>query len=163
MRRESTLPRTLQESRFTFPHLLSYRVYWAGVASPNQEPNEYNPDSMKSCSVTFDVKDLQLKTKEQNKLLEIVGQNNWVAADDDGPEASPEGENGFTSRTTRKGRGNVITTTELALRKIDDGLVEKSTGRVVSIESDYFPERNQNAAVLGDMVESLIRESKKGE
>jgi len=30
---------------------------------------------------------------------------------------------------------------------------------VLSIEADYFPERNHNAAILGDMLESLLREA----
>lgn len=36
--------------------------------------------------------------------------------------------------------------------------VDEATG-VVALEADYFPERNQNAALLGDMFEQLMREA----
>jgi hypothetical protein len=49
-----------------------------------KNPNEYDPDSMKSCYVTFDVNDLpNLSRTEQDRLLKIVGPDNSCVA---GPE-----------------------------------------------------------------------------
>lgn len=42
---------------------------------------------------------------------------------------------------------------------VGESRIDEETG-VFTLEADFFPERNQNAAVLGDMLEQLLREVK---
>lgn len=111
---DSHLPRSPLHRRFTFPHTLSYKVYW-GPPSVQELPNEYE-GSMVGCSVAVRLDDLPLTARQKERLVDIVGPNN----------------------------------------------VDEETG-VVALEADHFPERNQNAAILGDMLEQLLREAASAE
>ncbi len=126
MQQKATLPRSFRESRFPFPHLLSYKVYWGSDVSTMQNPNEYDPESHKSCQVTFDAADLRLSSAQEQTLLRIAA----------GSRGGGAGSNNFGK--------NVI-------------------GTVVNLEADAFEDRNHNAALLGDMVQALVREAKAGE
>lgn len=46
LQREATLPASMREKRFPFPHLLSYSVYWSHDASPDPTPNAYDVGSV---------------------------------------------------------------------------------------------------------------------
>ncbi|CAD7948141.1 unnamed protein product [Amoebophrya sp. A25] len=75
LQQEATLPRTSLETRFPFPHLLSYKVYWSADASPDPEPNKYDSQSFKSMRVTFDTADVPSLTRaERTRLVDIVGE-----------------------------------------------------------------------------------------
>jgi len=106
----STLPRSVNHRRFSYPHTLSYKVHW-GPPSVQDEPNEYE-GSMVGCTVAVRLCDLPLTQRQKERLIDIVGPDR----------------------------------------------VDEATG-VVALEADAFPERNQNAALLGDMMEQLLREA----
>mmetsp|Transcript_23034 Transcript_23034/g.41598 ORF Transcript_23034/g.41598 Transcript_23034/m.41598 type:complete len:264 (+) Transcript_23034:39-830(+) len=106
----SHLPRSSNHRRFSYPHTLSYKVYW-GPPSVQDEPNEYE-GSMVGCTVAVRLCDLPLTQRQKERLIDIVGQ---------------------------------------------ERICEKSG--VLALEADTFPERNQNAALLGDMMEQLLREA----
>ena len=105
---KAELPLTNLETRFPFPHVLSYKAYW-GPPSVETEPNK-NEGSMVDVRVSFRVKDLLLKEEEVQRLIDIVGPSRF----------------------------------------------DPQTG-VVSITADIFPDRNHNAAFLGDVVQQLIK------
>jgi len=108
LQHNADLPTSDFETRFHFPHVLSYKAYW-GPPSVETEPNR-NDGSMVDVCVSFRVKDLLLKEEETQRLIDIVGPTRF----------DPE------------------------------------TG-VVSITADIFPDRNHNAAFLGDVVHQLIK------
>mmetsp|Transcript_95501 Transcript_95501/g.165909 ORF Transcript_95501/g.165909 Transcript_95501/m.165909 type:complete len:265 (-) Transcript_95501:64-858(-) len=110
----SHLPRSPLHRRFTFPHTLSYKVYW-GPPSVEELPNKYE-GSMVGCSVAVRLDDLPLTARQKARLIDIVGHD----------------------------------------------CVDEETG-VVALDADHFPERNQNAAILGDMLEQLLREAASAE
>lgn len=106
----SNLPRSPLHRRFSFPHIVNYKVYW-GPPSTEDEPNAYE-GSMVSCTVAVRLQDLPLTARQRKRLIEIVGEDR----------------------------------------------VDEETG-VMALEVDDFTERNQNAALLGDMLEQLLREA----
>ncbi|CAE8718151.1 unnamed protein product [Polarella glacialis] len=107
----SNLPRSANHRRFSYPHTLSYKVYW-GPPSVQDTPNEYE-GSMVGCTVSVRLSDLPLTQRQKERLIDIVGQDR----------------------------------------------IDEETG-VFALEADTFLERNQNAALLGDMMEQLLREAK---
>ncbi|CAD7925228.1 unnamed protein product [Amoebophrya sp. A120] len=74
LQQQATLPQSAEESRFPFPHLLSYKVYWSHDASPDPTPNAYDADSVSSVRVTFDANDLpKLTPTEKERAADIAG------------------------------------------------------------------------------------------
>jgi len=110
MQDNSNLPRSLLHRRFSFPHMLNYKVFW-GPPTVQEEPNAYD-GSMVSAAVAFRLEDLPLTARQKERLVDIVGND----------------------------------------------MVDEETG-VVALEVDNFTERNQNAALCGDMLEQLLREA----
>jgi hypothetical protein len=110
---KAQLPTNFNDTRFHFPHVVSYKAYW-GPPTVETEPNRYE-GSMVDVNVSFRVKDLFLKEEEAQRLLDIVGPSRYDA----------------------------------------------ETG-VVCVTADIFPDRNHNAAFLGDVVQHLIRLSLNG-
>ncbi|VWU50486.1 mitochondrial ribosomal protein S35 precursor, putative [Hepatocystis sp. ex Piliocolobus tephrosceles] len=66
LQHESTLPRTLNHDRFTFPHSLHYSVTSHGSSIVDHEENNI-------CFFSSNLKDLVLSSKEKKKLVEILG------------------------------------------------------------------------------------------
>lgn len=109
LQHEAALPRSPLHRRFSFPHVLNYKVYW-GPPTVQDEPNAYE-GSMVGCSVAVRLGDLPLTQRQKERLVDIVGHNRF----------------------------------------------DEATG-VVALETDNFQDRNQNAALLGDMLDQLMRE-----
>lgn len=67
LQHESTLPRTLQHDRFTFPHSFQYSVIWHGSSIVDN-------DEKNICFFSSNLNDLFLSEKEKKKLIEILGE-----------------------------------------------------------------------------------------
>lgn len=66
LQHESTLPRTLDHDRFTFPHTFHYSIIWHGSSIVDNEENNI-------CYFTANIKDLSLSSKEKKKFIQVLG------------------------------------------------------------------------------------------
>lgn len=164
LQKNATLPKTLNESRFPFPHLLSYKVYWGSDVSPMENPNSFDPDSMKSVKVTFDCKDLTANgllndRADEDRLLAIVGDKHFVPGDDEPKNGNNNDENNTilsSKYVPNFGRRRYQKLQALEKQR----KTQVSDSRVVTLQADLFPERNHNAAFLADLTEGLIKEAR---
>ncbi|GAW83331.1 hypothetical protein, conserved [Plasmodium gonderi] len=67
LQHESTLPRTLNHDRFSFPHSFQYSVIWHGSSTVDQEEDNI-------CFFSSYISDLSLTAREKKKIREILGE-----------------------------------------------------------------------------------------